>query len=95
LLGLCDEVDAFIASAVWVDLIKVFESQLVTGSSVGLKKAAPLSGFAWEVDYPGGDVSMLYYETAVDASDRTAAETARAWLLTNNPNDCEATAALR
>jgi predicted RecB family nuclease len=94
-LGLGDEVDAFIASAEWVDLMKVFESQLATGSSVGLKKAAPLSGFAWEVDDPGGDVSMLYYETAVDNSDPTAAATGRAWLLTYNRNDCEATAALR
>ena len=46
-IGLRDEVDEFLASADWVDLLKVVRNQLITGRSMGLKETAPLAGFAW------------------------------------------------
>jgi predicted RecB family nuclease len=94
MLGFQDDIEAFMAPDEWVDLRRVFEVQLVTGGPIGLKKTAPLSGFAWDVDDPGGEVSMLYYETAVEATDATETEDARTWLLTYNRNDVEATASL-
>jgi predicted RecB family nuclease len=94
-LGCQDHVEAFISSDEWVDLRRVFEAQLITGGPVGLKETAPLSGFTWEVDDPAGEVSMVYYETAVQATDATEAERARTWLLTYNRNGVEATASLR
>lgn len=88
--GVAAAVAAFTGGDDWVDLLRVFDRQLITGASVGLKRVAVLAGYSWEVDDPGGAISMAYYDRAVGGD--TAA---REWLLAYNRGDTEATAALR
>jgi len=92
--ALSTEVDAFIGSAEWVDMQKVFRAGWITGESTSLKVVAPLAGYAWEVDDPGGGMSMVRFAIAVDPAAPDRAE-ARAWLEAYNRGDVEATAAIR
>jgi predicted RecB family nuclease len=94
-LGVLTDVEAFIASEEWVDMLQVFDSQLITGGPSGLKVVAPLAGFTWGVDDPGGAESMLRYDQAVGAGSSGEREEARAWLLEYNRGDVEATRAIR
>lgn len=69
LAGIMDDVEGFIASEDWVDLLRVFDDQFITGYSSGLKLVAPLAGYQWPVDEPGGAASMLKYDVAVGGGD--------------------------
>ena len=94
--GLREEVDAFLASDEWVDLLEVVRAQLVTGRSMGLKETAPLAGFSWRFDDAGGTLAMVKYDSAVDEEAGAAArEAAAQWILDYNEDDVRATAALR
>ncbi len=90
LAGTEADVEAFLSSDEWVDLLAVVRSQVTTGGGLGLKEASVFTGYAWTVEDPGGEESMLRYESAI-AGDATAS----AWLLAYNQGDVEATLALR
>jgi predicted RecB family nuclease len=95
LLGLEDEVDAFVASEDWVDLLTVLRDQLVTGHAMGLKTAAKLAGFEWRGEDGGGSLAMVRYAEAVGDPDAEVRAAARRWILEYNEDDVLATAALR
>ena len=84
------DVDKFLSSSRWVDMYRVFDSQLITGDRVGLKVVAALAGFTWRDDDPDGAESIVWYEQAV-AGDPEA----RMRLLAYNEDDVRATRALR
>ena len=86
------EVAAFIGSEEWVDLYRVFDSQLVTGHPIG-EAGRRARGVLVGGRRPGGDQSMVRYDEAVGAS--AGAGPARDWLLAYNRNDTQATRALR
>ena len=91
-----DEVDEFLASEEWVDLLQVVRDQLITGRGMGLKETAPLAGFSWRADDSGGTLAIVKYEQAVDEeTDPAARATAQQWIVDYNEDDVRATAALR
>jgi hypothetical protein len=94
-VGLEDEVTAFTQSPDWVDLYRVFATQLVTGSPAGLKDVAMLCGYIWHVEDPGGGQSMIRCDQAVSIPGHPTVRASRDWLLTYNRGDVEATRALR
>ena len=93
--GIEDDVEAFIASDECVDMLRVFDSQLITGGTSGLKVTALLAGFAWPMDDPGGGESMVMHDVAVSDVTEQEREGARTWLLSYNEGDVRATLALR
>jgi predicted RecB family nuclease len=94
--GLEKEVEAFIGSEHWVDLLPIVRDQLITGlPSMGLKTVAPLAGFSWRGEEVGGDLAMVRYLEAVAEVDPFLRSEARQWILDYNEDDVRATATLR
>jgi predicted RecB family nuclease len=90
-----EHVEEFISSDEWIDLLRVWDRQLITGGSSSLKVVAPLVGVEWAVDDPGGGESMVRYDVAVEAPHHAEREAARRWLLDYNHGDVLATATIR
>ncbi len=94
--GLEEQVEDFIRSEQWVDLLPLVRDQLVTGlPTMGLKTVAPLAGFSWRGDDVGGDSAMVRYVEATADDDPVLRSEARRWILDYNEDDVRATAALR
>jgi hypothetical protein len=87
------ELDAMV-SCEWVDLAAVYSGTVVTGAGNSIKVVAPSIGFAWDVDDPGGDFSMVQHGVAVAGSlvERAAAVE---WLRSYNRGDVRATYEVR
>ena len=78
-------------STCWI----VARRHLITGARMGLKHLAPLAGFEWEDDDPGGEQSMEWHRHRRHRSRPGRARQMRERILTYNRNDAEATLALR
>jgi predicted RecB family nuclease len=85
-----NEIDVFVSSGEWIDMLREWDSQLITGGSSSLKTTAPLAGFQWEVDDAGGGESMIKHDLATQGD-----KAAQDWLLAYNRGDVEATLAIR
>ena len=94
--GVERQVEDFIRSEQWVDLLPIVRDQLITGlPSMGLKTVAPLAGFSWRGDEVGGATAMVRYVEATSDADPSLRAAAQQWILEYNDDDVRATAALR
>ena len=74
---------------------QVFKESWITGGSRSLKAIAPLAGHTWEVDDPGGGLSMVRHVEATNPVESPVRDAARQWLLDHNRGDVEATRRIR
>jgi len=89
-----DDVNAFLASDLWVDLYPVMTNQLIWPTEDGtLKSLAKFVQFAWRDDDPSGANSVVWYQNAIDENSPTHDES-RKRIIEYNEDDCRATAAL-
>ncbi|MFC9893186.1 TM0106 family RecB-like putative nuclease [Nocardia sp. NPDC127579] len=89
-----EQIRAFVDGPEWVDMFQAVSDQFICPGGKGLKKIAPVAGFAWRDPEAGGEASMSWYRLAVgydgepDMSQRTR-------LLEYNEDDVRATMVLR
>lgn len=89
-----DQVRAFVDGPQWVDMFQAVSDQFICPNGKGLKKIAPVAGFAWRDSEAGGEASMSWYRLAV-GYDGAPDLTQRTRLLEYNEDDVRATQVLR
>jgi predicted RecB family nuclease len=89
------EVDEFIRLDAWVDLYRSVSRQFLCVRGRGLKVLAPVSGFRWRGEAPGGEHSLRWYRAAVGLDSGTPDPGERARILAYNEDDVLATRSLR
>lgn len=90
-----EEVEDF-TEEYFVDLLDYSKQVALGTTGYGIKKLAPKAGFNWQVQDPGGALSLLKYKDAVDESKSKAErDEAIAWLYSYNLDDVRATFAVR
>ncbi len=76
-----------------IDLLAWFNTEFFAVKSSSLKNVAPLFGFHWGVDDPGGRASQIKIAQARETG--PTADAARRWCLDYNESDVHAQAAIR
>ena len=90
-----DEIDTFI-SKYFVNLLPLAQKVAFKSSGYSIKDLAPLAGFQWRVDDPGGALSLLKYRTATtESANDLERKEAKEWLRSYNADDVRATLAVR
>jgi len=89
------QVREFIGSAQWVDVYAAVSAAFLCPQGKGLKKVAPVAGFAWRDADAGGEASMGWYRAAVGMDGLPEDPTQRQRLLDYNADDVWATKVLR
>lgn len=90
-----EAVRAFVGSQEWVDIFQAVTDQFICPNGKGLKKIAPVAGFAWRDPEAGGEASMAWYRAAVGYDGGRPDAGQRRRVLDYNEDDVRATAALR
>ncbi|QXQ15574.1 TM0106 family RecB-like putative nuclease [Skermania piniformis] len=88
------EVRAFVDGPDWVDMYQAVNDQFICPQGKGLKKVAPVAGFAWRDPEAGGEASMQWYRAAVGYAGPDDPGQRRR-LLEYNEDDVRATRRLR
>ena len=89
-----DEVQDFLDSDMWIDLLPVMTKQLIWPTKdATLKTLARFTQFEWRDDEPGGANSTIWYQRAIDPIDPEQLGYQQR-ILDYNEDDCLATAAL-
>jgi predicted RecB family nuclease len=89
------EVERFVADPSWIDLYAVVSEWFLCAHGKGLKRVAPVAGFAWRDPEASGENSMRWYRDAVGMDGGAPDAGQRTRLLQYNADDVAATATLR